>query len=417
MLQLLKKMLLHKQIQNLSVYGFGQLFNLVTPLLVAPYIVSVCGEENFGKTAVGMAICFFLIVFIDFGSDIIGVREVSVNRENKLKLNEIFSTTYAVKGVVLIFVLLIVSIFFSIIPFFSSDKKLFFFSLLVVIGQFISPTWFLQGLENVKLITVLNVVSKTIYLIGVFLTISKESDYVNVNLWWGLGMIISNSIVFIVVLRKYKLHFNNVNRAEICNHLKDNFSIFYSQIFVSIHQYGPVILISFFGSNLLAGQYRIVDQVIVVFKTYVILFFSFVYPKICFLIDENIKKGLKQWLIYNGINLIFVFIGMILVFVFSYEIISYFNPTNRYVLSNLLQIAVFIPFIFAISIALKQLILAFDLKKEYITITIITVVLNIFTIIGILPIYKVYGVFYTLIATDIIMIFFYIFKLKKFLYK
>lgn len=396
-------------------YGFGQLFNLVTPLLVVPYIVSICGEENFGKTAVGMAICFFLIVFIDFGSDIIGVREISVNRESKSKLNQIFSTTYAAKGIVLILVLIIVSILFYIIPFFSHDKKLFFFSLSVVIGQFINPTWFLQGLENVKLIAILNVASKTIYLTGVFLTISKESDYVNVNLWWGLGMIISNSIIFVVVLRKYKLHFNNINRAEIYNHLKSNFSIFYSQIFVSIHQYGPVILISYFANNLLAGQYRIVDQVISIFKTYVILFFNFVYPKICFQLDKNKKKGLKRWLIYNGINLIFVFIGMIIFFVFSYEIISYFNPTNRYVLSNLLQIAVFIPLIFAVSIALKQLMLAFDLKKEYIVITIITVVLNIFTIIAILPIYKVFGVFYTLIATEIIIIVFYIFKLKIFL--
>lgn len=417
MLQLFKKILLHEQIQKLSIYGFGQLFNLVTPLLVVPYIVSICGEENFGKTAVGMAICFFLIVFVDFGSDIIGVREVSVNRENESKLNEIFSTTYAVKGIVLLLVLLIVSALFFIIPFFSSDKKLLFFSLLVVIGQFINPTWFLQGIENVKLITFLNVVSKTIYLLGVFLTIAKESDYVYVNLWWGLGMIISNSIVFFIILKKYKLHFNNVNKSEIYSHLKNNFSIFYSQIFVSIHQYGPVILISFFGNNLLAGQYRIVDQVIAIFKTYIILFFNFVYPKVCFLIDENRKSGLKHWLIYNGINLVFVFIGMIIFFVFSYEIISYFNPTNRYVLSNLLQIAVFIPLIFAVSNALKQLILAFDLKKEYISITIITVVLNIFTIIAILPIYKVYGVFYTLIATDIIIIFFYIFKLKKLLYK
>ena len=113
--------------------------------------------------------------------------------------------------------------------------------------------------------------------------------------------------------------------------------------------------------------------------------------------------------------MIFVFIGMIIFFVFSYEIISYFNPTNRYVLSNLLQIAVFIPLIFAVSIALKQLMLAFDLKKEYIVITIITVVLNIFTIIAIFPIYKVFGVFYTLIATEIIIIVFYIFKLKIFL--
>lgn len=59
MFQLLKSIFFKEQIQKLGIYGFGQLFNLVTPLLVAPYIISVCGEENYGKTAVGMAIAFF----------------------------------------------------------------------------------------------------------------------------------------------------------------------------------------------------------------------------------------------------------------------------------------------------------------------------------------------------------------------
>ena len=111
MLKLLKKILLHQQFHKLSVYGFGQLFNLVTPLLVVPYIVSICGEENFGKTAVGMAIAFFLIVFVDFGSDIIGVREVSVNRDNPEVLNKIFTTTYVVKAIILCFVFFFSSIY------------------------------------------------------------------------------------------------------------------------------------------------------------------------------------------------------------------------------------------------------------------------------------------------------------------
>ena len=116
MFSLLKKIVLHQQFQKLGVYGIGQLFNLVTPLLVVPYIVSVCGEENFGKTAVGMAISFFLIVFVDFGSDIIGVREVSVNRDNPKVLNKFFCTTYAVKATILAIILVLSILIFTTFP-------------------------------------------------------------------------------------------------------------------------------------------------------------------------------------------------------------------------------------------------------------------------------------------------------------
>ena len=413
MLQLLKKILFHQQFQKLSIYGFGQLFNLVTPLLVVPYIVSICGEENFGKTAVGMAIAFFLIVFVDFGSDIIGVREVSVNRDNPEVLNKIFTTTYVVKALILIAVLLITSLLFIYFPYFKNEKTMFFLGLSVLIGQFINPTWFLQGIENVKWITILNVISKSIYLGGVFLTVKEESDYVFVNLWWGIGMIIANLFVFALIMKKHQFTFHAVNKNEVHRHIRNDFSMFSSQIFLSLQLYAPVVLISYFGNNLMAGQYRIVEQIIVVFKTYIFLFFNFVFPKICYVIEINFKRGIKNWLIYNGSNFIFVLFGMLFFHVFSYEIVSYFNPTNRYVLSNLLEVAVFIPLILALSIPLKQLILALNYKTFYVRLTSIMVVINLFAIVLLLPIFKVYGVFYSLIATDLIVIIFYLYQLKK----
>ena len=413
MLKLFNKILFHQQFQKLSIYGFGQLFNLVTPLLVVPYIVSVCGEENFGKTAVGMAIAFFLIVFIDFGSDIIGVREVAVNRDNPEVLNKIFTTTYVVKGIILLLVLTVASIIFLSFPYFKSEKIMFILGLSVLIGQFLNPTWFLQGIENVKWITLLNIVSKCIYLVGIFFTIKKESDYIYVNLWWGLGMIVSNFLVFIWIIKKHQFSFLLVNKDEVFKHIRNDFSMFSSQIFVSLQLYAPVVLISYFGNNLMAGQYRIVEQIIVIFKTYIFLFFNYVFPRVCYLIETDFKRGIKNWLIYNSTNFVFVLFGMLFFYFYSYEIVSYFNPTNRYVLSNLLEVAVFIPLILAISIPLKQLVLAFNYKRFYVYLTSVMVLFNLLAIVILLPKFQVYGVFYSLIATDLIVIIFYLYQLKK----
>ena len=413
MVKLLKKILLHQQFHKLSVYGFGQLFNLVTPLLVVPYIVSICGEENFGKTAVGMAIAFFLIVFVDFGSDIIGVREVAVNRDNPEVLNKIFTTTYVVKGIILLLVLTVASIIFHSFPYFKSEKIMFTLGLSVLIGQFLNPTWFLQGIENVKWITLLNIVSKCIYLVGIFFTIKKESDYIYINLWWGLGMIVSNFLVFIWIIKKHQFSFLLVNKDEVFKHIRNDFSMFSSQIFVSLQLYAPVVLISYFGNNLMAGQYRIVEQIIVIFKTYIFLFFNYVFPRVCYLIETDFKRGLKNWIIYNGVNFVFVTMGMLFFHIYSYEIVSYFNPTNRYVLSNLLEVAVFVPLILAISIPLKQLVLAFNYKRFYVYLTSVMVLFNLLAIVILLPKFQVYGVFYSLIATDLIVIIFYLYQLKK----
>jgi O-antigen/teichoic acid export membrane protein len=163
----------------------------------------------------------------------------------------------------------------------------------------------------------------------------------------------------------------------------------------------------------MAGQYRIVEQIIVVFKTYIFLFFNYVFPKVCYLLDVDAKRGMKNWKIYNGVNFVLVIFGMTFFFLFSYEIVSYFNPTNRYVLSCLLEVAVFIPVLLAISIPLKQLILGYNFKKFYVRVTSIMVVFNLLAIVILLPYYQVYGVFYSLLATDLIIIIFYLYRLKN----
>jgi O-antigen/teichoic acid export membrane protein len=391
-----------KQFQNLTVYGFGQAFNLITPLLVIPYIVSICGEKGYGKIGVGMAIAFFLMVFVDYGSEIIGVKNVAINRDNKSNLEEIFITTYTAKAFLLVIVLAVFSLLVLAIPFFEQEKALFFLSLFMVVGQFLNPTWFFQGVENFKAITFLNILSKIIYLSGVFIFINKPQDYIWSNFIWGLGMVVANGLSFLYILRKYAFSFKRTKKENVISLVKSNFSIFNSQIFVSLQMYSPIVLISFFGSNAMAGQYKIIDQIIVVFKTYLLLFFNYVYPRICYLLDKNKKEALRFWKLYNGLNFIFIAAAMVVIAFFSLKVVAYFNPKEVDVIAQLLKIAIGIPILQAITIPLKQLVLGENKQQQYVRITMLITVCSLALIIIITPYFQVVGVLIALLITEII---------------
>lgn len=402
-----------KQFHNLSMYGFGQAFNLITPILVIPYIVSICGETGYGKIGVGMAVAFFLMVFIDYGTEIIGVKEVAINRENHQKLESIFTTTYSAKALLLAAVIIIFSVVINFIPFFAKEKTLFLLSLTMVGGQFINPTWFFQGVENFKWITILNIVSKIIYLVGVFIFIKNPEDYILSNLIWGIGMIVANGISFVYIINKYSISFKNTNKVKVIEMLKHNFSIFYSQIFVSLQMYSPIVLISFFGNNAMAGQYKIIDQIIVIFKTYLLLFFNYVYPRICYLLEKSKKEALDFWKLYNGVNFIFITFSMIGIAFFALKVVAYFNPQEVEVIANLLKIAVFIPILQAISIPLKQLVLGTNKQKVYVRTTMVITSVSLVMIVLITPFYKVFGVLLALIITEIVTMLIYYATIKN----
>ena len=405
--------LLNKQNTNLFVYGLGQGFNLITPLLVVPYIVSICGIENYGKVSIGMAISFFLMVFIDYGSDIIGVKDIAVNRENKDALEKIFITTFTSKLILLVGVIGSTAVLFLYVPFFNTEKALFFLGLPILLGQCINPTWFLQGIENFKWITILTIISKLIYLIGIFFFIHQENDYIYINLWWGIGTVLANGFTTLYFINKKGFSFKKLQKQEVLALLRGNFSMFTSQIFVSLQMYAPIMLIGFFGNNLMAGQYKIVEQIIVVFKTYIYLFFNFVYPRVCYLLEKSTKEGLRFWKTYNGINFVFIAVSMVVIYIFSTQAVAYFSKTDVVEISSLLDWAVLIPLFLAISIPLKQLILGLNQQRFYIQITTTMVVVNLVLMVVLLPHYKLYGVFITLILTEAATIAIYYFNLRN----
>ena len=104
----LKRIFFNKTIRNFSVYGFGQAVNIVSPLLITPYLVAICGLEKLGVIAIGQSLAYILIVIVDYSSYIIGVKDVSINRNKELELQKIFVTIYSSKLFLLVFVLFFV---------------------------------------------------------------------------------------------------------------------------------------------------------------------------------------------------------------------------------------------------------------------------------------------------------------------
>lgn len=412
---MLQKLKSSKQFSNLIIYGIGQGFNLVTPLLVVPYIGEICGQGGYGRISMGFAMAFFLIVVVDYGIDITGVKEVAVNRDDKTKLSRLIVTIYAARFLLLCGVIALAAVLFCTVPYFIKEKELCFFSLTILVGQFINPTWVFQGIENFKGIAFLNILSKLIYVMGVFTFVKQPEDYVYVNLCWGTGMIIANLISAGYLWRTHDLSISGVTIQEIGEYIKSNFSIFISQIFVSVQLYFPVLLIGFLSGDVMAGKYRIVEQVIVIFKTYIFLFFNYVYPRICYLLEKSKDEALRFWKLYNGANFIFITTCMAVLLCFARYIISYFKVEDEYIaeLTGILRLGILLPLLLAVSIPLKQLILGIGEQKYYVRLSTGMTVFNIALLIILLSFMDLYGAWLSLIITEVITVLFYASRLKK----
>tara|TARA_B110000879_G_scaffold207804_1_gene292167 strand:- start:5616 stop:6905 length:1290 start_codon:yes stop_codon:yes gene_type:complete len=207
-----------------------QIVTYILPLLTIPYLVRVLGPEKFGLVMFAQAFIMFFNILVDYGFNLSATREISVNRENKEKLTEIYSSVMSIKFVLIGISFAILSIIIFSFENFSNNIDLYYFTFLWVIGQALFPIWYFQGLEKMKYITIVNIISRLTFTIAIFIFIQNETDYILVPILNGLGFIIGGTLSLWIVHKDFNQRFKLQSLKILIIYFKDSSQFFLSRL-------------------------------------------------------------------------------------------------------------------------------------------------------------------------------------------
>jgi O-antigen/teichoic acid export membrane protein len=300
-------------IKNYLIYGSGQLINLIAPLIVAPKVISVCGIENWGKIGVAISVFTLLGLFIDFGSNLLGVKEISSQKND---LNSV--KNYLNIALIFKFFILLLMIFtaFLVFAFFDiKDKMLYALGLTMLSAQFFNVSWIYQGLEKFKTINKLIFLSKSSYLLLVFLFIKKREDFHYVLFFLGISNTLVYSYFFFKIYFSYKLRIFSVNYKLIKEYVLCEYPILLSNLSISIYVQSPILIIKFLLGDYYAGIYKIGDMILTIFRSYLSVFFNVSFPNFCRIYTINKSGGIIFLKKSNTINIGFLLSGILCIII------------------------------------------------------------------------------------------------------
>jgi len=237
-----------------------QLFTYILPLITLPYLVRVLGTEKFGLVMFAQAFIVFFNILVDFGFNLSATREISIHRDNKIKITEVFSAVMTIKVILIIVSFIFLSFIIFTFDRFSNNKELYYFTFLSVIGQALFPIWYFQGIEKMRYITIVNIASKVIFTLLVFIVIQKQSDYMYVPLINGIGFIIGAIASLWIVYKTFNQSFIFCTKNILKHYFYESAEFFWSRVSLTLYTSVNAFILGIFTNNTMVGYYTIAEK-------------------------------------------------------------------------------------------------------------------------------------------------------------
>lgn len=213
------------------------------PFITLPYLARVIGVDCFGEVAFAASIIVFIETFVDFGFNYTATRDIARQRDDIAAVSKIFSNVMWAKTLLMFIGFGILCIFTYSIPSLYEKRLLLFLTFLYVPGHIIFPDWFFQAMEKMKYITLMNVVSKLLFTVLIFVVIQEKSDYVWQPLLNAIGYWVSGVIAMWFIIKRFNVSIIRPKFVEIWGSIKGSWNMFLSLLFPNLYTNFSTILL------------------------------------------------------------------------------------------------------------------------------------------------------------------------------
>lgn len=238
-----------------------EILKLIMPFIALPYIIKTVGADNYGEIVFVQTIISYFIIFINFGLDVSAVKDVSINRNDKTKLNEIVSSVLLIKLFLYLFSLIIFCTGFILISYMKENSILFIFCYITCFSEILFPTWFFQGIEKMKYLTIIRFISILFYTISIFIFVRNREDYTYVALLQSLSNLLGGFCAFYFLLKKEKVKFILPSIHTIKITFVESIPFFFSRLSVVVNNGIAKILSGIFFSMHLVAAYDLAQKI------------------------------------------------------------------------------------------------------------------------------------------------------------
>ncbi|WBF08439.1 flippase [Methanothermobacter thermautotrophicus] len=390
-----------------------QLVQYLLPLVTFPYLTRVLGPSNFGKVAFAVAFIAYFQLLTDYGFNFSATREISIHRDDPERVSRIYSSVMATKTLLLTVTFTAMLTLILLIDRFRSDYLLYIFTYGLVVGNLLFPAWFFQGVERMRYISILRIVSSLIYTALIFIIVRGPGDYLYVPLINSAGFIVVGLYSQRIVLREFGVNFMVPSLADIREQLLEGWHLFISTLAISLYTTSNRFILGLLVSSATLGYYAVAEDITRALQGLVSPISQAIYPYFSRIQRDDRERAryeLRKMLVFMGA---LTFILSVALALLAPVIVGILAGSSYSLSVPLMQILVFLLFAVGINTVMGLGLISLGHKDIFSRIVIIAGLLHIPILIGFTMLIGVIGAAIAVILTETFIVFLEYFIIRK----
>lgn len=238
-----------------------QIFNTIVPLLTLPYITRILGSSRYGIFSIALNIIGYLQVFVEYGFDMSATRKVVLSNKGNECKNHIFSTVILSRFLLLGFCVL----FSSIYIFCNKDSVQLCLALAMLLvsllGACLQQNWLFQGMQDMKYISIINIISRIVSVLLIFLLVKTHDDLILYCFLYSIAPLVNGIIGICLVKKKYKIHLIKVSFVDIWIEMKAGWYVFTTQLSSKVFGAIGITFLGTFADSSTVGIYSAIQKI------------------------------------------------------------------------------------------------------------------------------------------------------------
>lgn len=373
----------------------------ILAFITFPYLTRVLQVEMFGTVVFAQGLINYFILFTDYGFNLLGPKEIAQNDEVD-KRGKVFAKIFFAKVLLMLIAMAVFATgILGLNFYFKVDVLLYAVVFLTVIGNVIFPVWFFQGIQQMRYITLVNVIARFCSIAGIFYFVKQPQDYILAALFQAIVPLVAGICSWVVLIKNFPEVLCLPTLEEIINILKECWSIFVSTVAINLYTVSNVVFLGFLTNPVTVGYFSAAKKIIDNITQLISPISQAVYPHINKLVMQS-SKDVKPFLD----KVLFIlcggtFIGSAFIFIFANLIVEILLGSGYDESVILLRIMAFLPFIIAMSNVFGiQIMLPFGMQSTFSRILICAAVLNTCMVMPLIYFWQDIGVSISIVVTE-----------------